>query len=110
MWKSLANSTEYYIGRNHWQFGILKKIRTTGENADKVSIDPPLQHVYNARFGITLSTCSLTWQNITTLTFANSITFEDTFLVRGPLKQGNNLWCYFRIDIHDYDFTCIYVT
>ena len=101
MWKSLANSTKYYVGRNHWQFGILKKICTTGENADKVSIDPPLQHVYNAQIWYNSKHMQLTWQDIATLIFTNSITFEYTFLVRGPIKQGNDLRCYFRIDIYD---------
>ena len=45
-------------------------------------------------FSITPCTCisvhaSLTWQNIATSVFANSITFEAFFLV-GPLGLGNS--------------------
>ena len=42
------NYIENYVSRNHWQFGIPKEILATGKNAGKVSIDQPLQHIYNA--------------------------------------------------------------
>ena len=119
MLKSIIGNSKSIIGSglvcgNHWQIPLKTMLaEIIGNLASlrkyvllvKTLIKSASIHLYNMfimhRFGITLSTCSVTWQDITTLTFANSITFEDTFLVRGPLKQGNDLRCYFRIDIYD---------
>ena len=126
MLKSIIGNSKSIIGSglvcgNHWQIPLVTMLaEIIGNLAEiignlaslrkyillvKTLIKSASIHLYNMfimhRFGITLSTCSLTWQDITTLTFANSITFEYTFLVRGPIKQGNDLRCYFRIDIYD---------
>ena len=87
------NYIENYVSRNHWQFGIPKEILATG----KMLVKSALINLYNTyimhRFGITLSTCSLTWQDITTLTFINIISFEDTSLVEDNLNAMMRLTC-----------------